>query len=314
MSRNPAIAQANRSKSNPLVLGTFSTTSLRYLKGKLGPQNKIIGYKDTNQTSNGGFGGGTYNHWFQINLAIPGWIVVTKGPPRPNYIQISAYDLDSIPIQGRGVFDEDSVSIISDNEISHPYLGTVMGAQSNLYNFFSRFRVDRGDDRYYALEAGAYLICVSTTRNEPLDYELGLVVEFPPTEMFIALEDEGDIAYLLQETSIDFSRTINVISPVSVNTVISSSVQQPNGFTELLCAINPGITVTVLDGSTWFIGDQIPSEQGDQYWVNVDTADDQEYFLAIHDHSLSEWQQVWESEHQDTDKFPDIFIPLTNRP
>jgi hypothetical protein len=189
-----------------------------------------------------------------------------------------------------------------------------MGAQSNLYNFFSRFRVDRGDDRYYALEAGAYLICVSTTRNEPLDYELGLVVEFPPTEMFIALEDEGDIAYLLQETSIDFSRTINVISPVSVNTVISSSVEQPNGFTELLCAINSGITVTVLNDSTWFIGDQIPSEQGDKYWVNVDTADDQEYFLAIHDHSLSEWQQAWESEHQDTDKFPDIFIPLTNRP
>jgi hypothetical protein len=73
--------------------------------------------------------------------------------------------------------------------------------------------------------------------------------------MFIALEDEGDIAYLLQETSIDFSSTIN-----------------------------------------------------------VDTADDEAYFLSIHDRSLSEWQQAWESEHQDTDKFPDIFIPLTNRP
>jgi hypothetical protein len=47
-----------------------------------------------------------------------------------------------------------------------------------------------------------------------LDYEVGLVVEFPITELFIALEDEDDIALFLQETAIDFSRTINVISPV----------------------------------------------------------------------------------------------------
>jgi hypothetical protein len=56
----------------------------------------------------------------------------------------------------------------------------------------------------------AYLICISTTRNEPLDYEVGLVVEFPVTQLFIGLEDEDDIALFLQETAIDFSRTINV--------------------------------------------------------------------------------------------------------
>jgi hypothetical protein len=59
--------------------------------------------------------------------------------------------------------------------------------------------LDRGDERYYPLEAGGYLICVSTTRNELLDYEVGLVVEFPATEMFISLEDEGDVALFLQE-------------------------------------------------------------------------------------------------------------------
>jgi hypothetical protein len=92
--------------------------------------------------------------------------------------------------------------------------------------------------------------------------KLGWVVEFPATEMFISLEDEGDIGFLLQETAIDFSRTINVISPVAVNTTISSSIDQPNGFTEEICVINSGVTVTVLFGSEWLIGTQIPSEQG----------------------------------------------------
>lgn len=313
MSRNQVIAQANRSKSNPLVLGSFSTTSLRYLKGKLGPQNKVVGYADTSQTSNGGFGGGTYNHWFKINLENPGWIILTKGPPRPNYIQVSAYDLDSVPIQGRAIFDADSIATTSNNRIFYPYLGTVMSAQSDLYNQFVAYRLDRGDDRYYPLDAGGYLICVSTTRNEPLDYELGIVVEFSPTELFIGLEDENQIGLLLQETAIDYSRTINVISPVATDTIVSSSLEQPNGFTELLCEINSGVTLTVLSTSTWLIGDLIPSEQETEYAIFAEAGNEEEFFTSIHDHSLSEWRQAWESEHQDTDKFPDLFIPLTNR-
>jgi hypothetical protein len=149
-----------------------------------------------------------------------------------------------------------------------------MGAQSDLYNTFVPARLDRGDERYYPLEAGGYLICVSTTRNELLDYEVGLVVEFPITEMFISLEDEADVALFLQETAIDFSRTINVISPVAVNTTISSSIDQPNGFTEEICVINSGVTVTVLFGSEWFIGTQIPSEQGNEFLVIAEPGDD----------------------------------------
>ena len=39
-------------------------------------------------------------------------------------------------------------------------------------------------------------MCVSTTRNEPLDYEVCIVVEFPTTTLDIVLED---YAYLLYE-------------------------------------------------------------------------------------------------------------------
>jgi hypothetical protein len=304
-------AQRQRTQNNPLVLGSFDTTSLKYLKGRLGPLNQLVGRADTSQQSNGGFGGGTYNHWFQVNLKTPAWIIVAKAGPRPNYIQTSVYDLNKQPIEGRGIFQDDSVEVTNSTNTFYPYFGTTMGAQSDLYNTFNVNRLDRGDERYYPLTAGGYLLCISTTRNELLDYEVGLVVEFPITEMFIANEDEGDISLFFQETAIDFSRTINVISPVAVNTVISSSVEQPNGFTELLCIVNSGITVTVLSGSEWFIGDQIPSGQEDEFAVIVDAAP--EFFDSIHDHSLVEWREHWENTHQDTDKFPDAFIPLTNR-
>ena len=291
--------QRQRTQNNPLVLGSFDTTALKYLKGSLGPLNKVVGRADSNQQSNGGFGGGTYNHWFQINLKNNAWIIVAKAGTRPNYIQTSVYDLNKIPIEGRGVFLADSVE-------------TVMGAQSDLYNTFSFNRLDKGDERYYPLSAGGYLLCISTTRNEILSYEVGVVIEFPPTEMDIALEDEDSTNLLLQETAIDFSRTIEVVSPIAVNIVISPSAQQPNGFTESLAVINPSVTVTVLFGSTWLIGNQIPSDQGPQFSVFAEPGND-EYFNTIHDHSLFDWRESWEATHQDSDKFPDVFIPLANK-
>lgn len=304
-------AQRQRTQNNPLVLGSFDTTSLKYLKGRLGPLNQLVGRADTSQQSNGGFGGGTYNHWFQVNLKEPAWIIVAKAGPRPNYIQTSVYDLNKQPIEGQGIFQDDSVEITNGTNTFYPYFATTMGAQSDLYNTFDAGRLDRGDERYYPLTTGGYLLCISTTRNELLDYEVGLVVEFPIAEMFIAAEDEGDIDLFLQETAIDFSRTINVISPVTFNIVVSPSAEQPNGFTELLAVVNPGITVTVLSGSEWFIGDQILSDQQDEFAVIVDAAPG--FFDSIHDHSLVEWREAWEDTHQDTDKFPEVFIPLTNR-
>lgn len=254
MSRS-SVSQAQRTQNNPLNLGTFSQTALRYLKGTLGPQSRVVGRADTSQTSNGGFGGGTFNHWFVITLAKPGWIILTKGPPRPQYIQVSAYDLNKNPIEGRAIFDADSIQTDNNGEVYVPYMDTVMSAQSNLYNVFMANRLDRGDDRYYPLNPGNYLICVSTTRNEPLEYGLGIVIEFAVNEQFWQLEDlDGSVC--VQEDSISTIDDYNFI-------------------------LEPG---------------------------------NDSYFDAIHDHSLAEWRIAWEREHQDTDKFPDIFAPLTNRP
>lgn len=243
--------QRQRTQNNPLVLGNFDTTTLKYLKGQLGPLNQLVGRADTQQQSNGGFGGGTYNHWFQINLKTSAWIIVVKGGLRPAYIQTSVYDLNKNPIEGRGIFQADSISTHAGIEPFYPFLGSTMGAQSDVYNLFDSSRLDLGDKRYYPLDTGAYLLCVSTTRNELLNYEVGLVIEFPDTEFVFALEDETETGLLLLEEE-----------------------------SESLVILEPG---------------------------------DDSYFNSIHDHSLSEWKDYWEATHQDTDKFPDIFIPLTNR-
>jgi len=306
-------AQRQRTQNNPLVLGSFDTLALKYLKGRLGPLNQLVGRADTNQQSNGGFGGGTYNHWFQVNLKRSGWIIIAKAGSKPNYIQTSVYDLNKNPIEGRGIFQGDSVEDETGTGIFYPYLNTMMGAQSDLYNTFVPTRLDLGDERYYPLESGGYLLCISTTRNELLDYEVGIVVEFPVAQLLIALEDEGDVGLLLQETGIDAGTTINVLSPVLTDTIISSVSGLPNGFTEDICVITSGVTVTVLFGSEWLIGIRIPLEDTAQFGVIMEPGDDL-YFDTIHDHSLSEWKESWGSTHQDTDKFPGVFVPLTNRP
>lgn len=305
MSRNAALSQAHRSLDNPLNLGTFSSTSLRYLKGSLGPQNKVVGRADTSQTSNGGFGGGTYNHWYTITLDSPAWIIVTKGPPRPNYIQTSAYDLNKTPIQGEAIFDADSIADGSkpNGEVYIPYLDTVMSTQSDLYNQFSRIRLDRGDERYYPLEKGSYLLCVSSTRNEPLAYEVGVVIEFPDTDVLFELED-GDGSIVLQETA---QESQGLTSPVLTSVSVPSGVY---AVTISPFVIGAAGVVTVDATAIVAIGQSVvPADLG----ILCDIGDDN-YFNTVHDHSLSEWQTSWQNEHQETDRFPSLFVELTNRP
>lgn len=304
MSRVSNTAQRQRTQDNPLNLGTFDTTSLRYLKGSLGPQNKVIGYRDTNQTSNGGFGGGTYNHWFKITITSPAWIITVKGPPRPKYIQVSAYSLNQVPIEGRGIFDANSVPQNNNGVIYYPYVGHIMGAQSDLYNNFAIRRLDRGDDRYFALDPGSYLLCVSTTRNEPLDYELGLVIEIEDTEPELLLETGGQ-DHLFYENGLTLSNTLVIGPSFFVNYSLPFGY---NAYTNILATIASGVTVTIPTGSTWFVDNDTVTAAEDFILLDKTenyTGQDE------HQHSLSEWQIAWQRDHQQDNRFPDVFIPLT---
>jgi hypothetical protein len=195
-------SQRQRTKNNPLSLGLFSETSSRLLKGTLGPTHQVVGRADTWDTSNGGYGGGTYNHWFQINLLTEAWIIVRKQGLRPKYIQVSFYDLNQNPIEARNIFDKDSIEVTLDGITSYPYIGHAMNAQSRLYNNFDPNAADKGDNRYFRLPAGSYLLCISTTRNELLDYIVELVMEFVETLSQYLLEDGGE-NYLMLESATD---------------------------------------------------------------------------------------------------------------
>jgi hypothetical protein len=295
--------QRSRTQNSPLILGTFNQTALRVLTGTLGPLNQVVGRADTNQNSNGGFGGGAYNHWFQINITVPAWIITRKGEPRPNYIEVSAYDLNYTPKEGRMIFQGDSVSAVNSvYEIYYPYIGHVMGAESDLYNLFNPNSLSKGNDLYFELEVGSYLICVSTTRNELLDYTLALIIEIPTTEMFLLLEDL-DGSFLSQETTLDLFNTI-IIGPI-FNTNYSLPAGF-NAFTFNSATIDSGITITIPTGSTWFIGTLSP-EAGDIFIIEPsDTYD----YNSIHEHSYTEWLAAWRRENNPDSALPEIFDPL----
>jgi len=299
-----SIAQRARTLDNPLFLGTFSETSLRYLQGTL---------QQTYQLQSNGFGGGTYNHWFSVEITNPAWIVLTKDGERSRYVQLSFYDLNLIPIEGRSIFQADSVRgdflFEEEDSVYYPYVGHVMSAQSDLYNTFSSYLPFKGDDRYYPLGAGRYLICVSSTRNEPLDYNVGLVIEFPTEDLFILLEDL-DGSLLALEDGLDFSNTTTIGPIISVDTDITGSF---NAFTEVLAQINSGVTVTINEGHTWFIGTVVPPGQEPEDLFLLDPSDSYDV-LQDHEHSRSEWVEAWDREHQQTDRFPAVFEPLITRP
>jgi hypothetical protein len=251
--------QRQRTQKDPLNLGTFSQTSLRLLKGTLGPVSQVVGRADRWDTSNGGYGGGAYNHWFKINLATNAWIILVKGEPRPQYIQVSTYDLNQNPIEARNIFDKDSISTTVNGETYYPYIGHIMNAQSDLYNNFDPIAIDKGDNRYFILPAGSYLLCISTTRNERLDYTVGLVVEF----------EDFEPEYLLESGAGDYLVFESATSPV-----------------------------TLLDPVNHIYLDLPPGYTGEQE----------------HQHSLGEWKNAWDREHQQDDRFPAIFASIATTP
>jgi hypothetical protein len=321
---NTNIPQRERSQNNPLNLGTFSTTSLRMLKGSLGAKSEII---------KGGYGRETYNHWFQVSLASEAWIILFKASsalttgnsmlssrksPLTTRYSVSVYDQNKNPIQGRNIFQADSALVPTSRDGFHTtfnnsYIGQVMAAQSDLYNTYDTNRADEGDDRYFPLGAGNYLICVSAERNEEFQYGVGLVVEFqtPVDELFFLCEDTSQITFLITENDLN-----DAVVETIPNTVTSGiTLATLNGFTENLCTtIDPNgvvqVNYTNVDGNplSWFIG----PDPGDLPIGNVLLDATENWIDTTHEHSLTQWKDAWRRDHSMDDKFPTIFATYTN--
>lgn len=310
----PNLSQRERSQFNPLNLGRFSQTSLRLLTGTLGPKSEII---------EGGYGNYTYNHWFKVTLDLPAWIILIKAATGLSTGQGTAtnlfkdlttrfsfgvYDLNKNPIEGRIIHQEPQA-----------YWGHVAGAQSNLYNNSDINRVDKGDNMFFELEAGSYLICISAERNEEFNYAAGLVLEFPSDDdQFILLEDNS-ISYMLQENTLQASGG-GVFIEIPSNIASSYTLDEYSAYSITYASI----------GSSYYIqvNNQNPLTSGDIAWIigpdlgqsNVNPLDSlilldatENWSLTLHEHSLSEWKTAWEREHSQDDKFPSvIFAPYAN--
>jgi len=185
MARNQVI-QRQRTSKDPLLLGNFEETSIRYLKGTLG--GKHVPTRD-------GYGGGTVNHWFQINLKKDAWIITIKDGGWEKWFSLSAYDLNTVPIEGRNIFDKDSITVEEDGSIYNPFVGHIMDTQSIFYNQFAPTRLDKGDSRYYPLSIGSYLLCVSSTLNIPFDYAVGLIIEIADPFPLLLTENYSNLLF-----------------------------------------------------------------------------------------------------------------------
>ena len=310
---NPNLSQRERSQFNPLNLGRFSTTTVRLLTGTLGPKSEIV---------QGGYGNYTYNHWFQVTLELPAWIILIKGgsglstsQPTINTnpaeadqrFSFQVYDQNRNPINGRYIHQEPQA-----------YWGHVAGAQSDLYNTYSPGRIDKGDETFYELEPGNYLICISANRNELFNYAAGLVLEFPSDdEQFILLEDDS-LGFLLQESTLevadggDFEQ---IFSPITSDITVSGV----SAFTINDCTISSGVFVQVnyadlqSDPLTWVIGPDL-NTYGENEVDNrmlLDATENWQY--TLHVHSLNEWRSAWQRDHAQDQKFPSgVFAPYTN--
>ena len=77
MTRVSQRPQRQRTSNDPLPLGSFSSTSIRLLTGNLGPVSR---------PNSGGYGGGSFNHWFKVKLETAGWIILANGSTKPKFI------------------------------------------------------------------------------------------------------------------------------------------------------------------------------------------------------------------------------------
>jgi hypothetical protein len=313
---NPSESQRQRSQYNPLNLGTFEQTSLRLLTGSLGMRSQIV---------QGGYGNYTYNHWFQVTLPRPAWIICLKAGTKlstspasfPDRFQdidsrfdVGVYAQDYSPIQGRVI-----------NQEPERYFGHVAGAQSDLYNTFNSTLDAKGNEMFYELEPGNYLICVSATRNEPFDYALGLVIEFSDdSENFILTEDQPleATSFVLQE---DFNPTQAGVfdylaSPITSNTTINPLSR----YTIDQASINAGVYVQVDNKNSddvplvWLIGPGLVQDDDPlQHRILLDFTETWP-LSTPHGHSLNEWRRAWQRDHAQEDKFPSgVFAPFTNQ-
>jgi hypothetical protein len=193
---NQYLSQRTKSYHNPLHLGVFGETSIRYLQGRLGAENKgQAGFRSTNDGTANAF----MNVWFMLSLTKESYLILIKENERQrrNY-NVSVYRQDQEHNQLSYPFKL--------NEADNFYNSVVAGSTSDLYNIIddqSELK-DKNRTSLYPLPPGNYVINISTQRWDMFRYGVYLIIEAPFQTGYLELEtEEGDPeSYLAQENSV----------------------------------------------------------------------------------------------------------------
>ena len=311
---NNSTSQRQRNQFNPLNLGTFDQTSLRVLQGTLGMRSEII---------QGGYGRDTYNHWYSIKLAKKGYLLLFKAGTKLATSNLVAADVGNQYVNDRfmvAAYDQNRNPLFPLPILQQPeiYFGQVAPVQGPTMNTVVPYRFEEGNELYYELQPGRYLICVSATCNELSDFGVGLAIEFPtPSEQFILLEDT-EIAYLLQESLLNTpggETFTEILSPLQANVTIDTI----SALTRPPAIINPGIFCQVNNTNsngvplTWVIKD-FAADPDDEANDRVLLDATENWYLSVpRTHSRTEWREAWRRDHSQDNRYPAIvFDKYTN--
>ena len=162
---------------------------------------------------------------------------------------------------------------------------------------------------FFPLEAGEYLLVVSSTLANKCKYAVGLVIEFPPTEISF-LQEQGFPDFIVQEDAVGINN-VRIIQPVESGdftiTNTELAITPPPGETALITPAEATIDV----GGAWITNQPpFPFELANGFFrILCDFTDGA--IDSFHDHSLSDWRQAWAREGRDT-PLPVVFEQFTN--
>jgi hypothetical protein len=220
---------------------------------------------------------------------------------------LAVYDQNRNPIQGRIIEQEPDA-----------YRGNVAGAQSNLYNTFKPKRFDKGDEMFYELEPGNYLICISATRNEEFNYGVGLVIDINDDREQYILTEDTVLSYVLQENELNAPGSEPFVRiPSDITSDITLDVN--SAYSVTYADIASGVSVQVNNNNpatggeiTWVIGPNLAEKlPGDNDKIILDATEN--WIDTLHELSLTEWKQAWARDHSQDEKFPSgVFTPYAN--
>jgi hypothetical protein len=189
------MTQRSRSYHDPLDLGLYDRTSIRYIKGRIGAENKgQTAFRCTNDGASNAF----QNVWFKVTITDPGYLIFLKDDNRDKrFYSVNVYTADSERRQ--------LAYPMLTGDVCRKFDNMVAGFSSDLYNISDQRPElrDRNRTSLFPLPKGSYVINISTQRWDMFRYGVYMILEMPTQTGYLELETETNSMreFALQEAT-----------------------------------------------------------------------------------------------------------------